>query len=60
MLFNQFLKGHKAFVEEQRKVQGSTVKQSLTISRSRLEFGRGSAVGRDGRTIWIADAHRGD
>jgi hypothetical protein len=24
MLFNQFLKGHKAFVEEQRKVQGSS------------------------------------
>jgi len=32
MLFNQFLKGHKAFVEEQRKVQGSTWRSSLTTS----------------------------
>jgi hypothetical protein len=39
MLFNQFLKGHKAFVEEQRKVQGSTGKSSLTISAKPVGVG---------------------
>jgi hypothetical protein len=39
MLFNQFLKGHKAFVEEQRKVQGSTGKSLLTISAKPVGVG---------------------
>jgi hypothetical protein len=28
--------------------------------RVRLEFGLGLSLGRDGRTIWIVDAHRDD
>jgi len=39
MLFNQFLKGHKAFVEEQRKVQGSTRRSSPTISAKPVAVG---------------------
>jgi hypothetical protein len=42
MLFNQFLKGHKAFVEEQRKVQGSTRRSSLTISAKPVGVGAAS------------------
>jgi hypothetical protein len=42
MLFNQFLKGHKAFVEEQRKVQGITRRSSLTISAKPVGVGAGS------------------
>ena len=61
MLFNQFLKGHKAFVEEQRKVQGITRRSSLTISAKPVgAWGCVSAIDSNGRTIWITDAHRGD
>jgi hypothetical protein len=42
MLFNQFLKGHKAFVEEQRKVQGSTRRSSPTNSARRVGVWGGS------------------
>jgi hypothetical protein len=42
MLFNQFLKGHKVFVEEQRKVQGSAGKSSLTISAKQDGVGAAS------------------
>jgi len=31
-----------------------------TIQQSRLELGCVSAIDSNGRTIWIADAHRGD
>ena len=61
MLFNQFLKGHKVFVEEQRKVQGSAGKSSLTISAK--QDGVGAVSQRSiptGERSWIADAHRGD
>jgi hypothetical protein len=61
MLFNQFLKGHKAFVEEQRKVQGSTRRSSPNnLSASGWSWGCVSAIDSSGRTIWIADAHRRD
>ena len=39
------------------EVLGNHRRQS---QQSRLELGCVSAVDRDGRTIWIADAHRGD
>jgi hypothetical protein len=59
-LFNQFLKGHKAFFEEQWKVQESIGKSSLTISaKPDGELGLCvSALDCEGRTIWIVDAHR--
>jgi len=50
-LFNQFLKGHKAFVEEQRKVQGITRRSSLTISAKPVGVGVVSQ-------LWIAKAEQ--
>jgi hypothetical protein len=31
-----------------------------SLKKGRLDYGYISALDRDGRTIWIADAHRGD
>ena len=61
MLFNQFLKGHKAFVEEQRKVQGSySGIIADNLSKAGWSLGCIAAIDSDGHTIWIVDAHRDD
>ena len=58
MLFNQFLKGHKAFVEEQRKVQGSySGIIADNLSKAGWSWGCVAAIDREGRTIFVANAH---
>ena len=59
MLFNQFLKGHKAFVEEQKESAGKYSEIIAdNLSKAGCSWGYVSAIDSNGRTIWIAGAHR--
>jgi len=44
----------------QARASGCTAYQSLNLSKAGWSLGYVSAIDSEGRTIWIADAHRGD
>ena len=63
MLLNEFLKEHRQVQElesERRPPASNPRRKWLRIPKAAWSWGCVSAIDSNGRTIWIADAHRRD
>jgi hypothetical protein len=61
MLFNQFLKGHKTFVEEQKESAGKYSEIIAdNLSKAGWSLGCSSQIDSTGRVLFTADAYGRD